>query len=210
MRNCCHKYCKSIKNAKNDKQNPIGINEPTYDFSKSFDIREKRIGIVFKVMYVIAALFASTFMLVSKEFGKGLSTAYIVYICFTVFTMMLLYRMIVYILNELKCLKTNCEALSDKDRDAFGKQTIIAEKSYMCIFNYFSVGGVISILSGIVLFSSQLFVNKQILLIVSFVTILFGSVTGNMPHKKHNIIWQSVSSSMWTISFISNLAIMAF
>lgn len=76
MRRCCHKHCKTIK--VNVKSKPeIAQTESPNDFLKTFDIREKRIGIVFKVIYVIAALFASAFLLVSNGFAKGLSDSYI-------------------------------------------------------------------------------------------------------------------------------------
>lgn len=209
MRRCCHKHCKTIK--VNVKSKPeIAQTESPNDFLKTFDIREKRIGIVFKVIYVIAALFASAFLLVSNGFAKGLSDSYIAYVCFTTFLMQLLYRMIVYIFNELKCLKINGKNITEKEKAVMEKQVTKVEESYTRIFNYFFAGGVASILAGIALLYTQAVITKDILVLISVVGIINGAVIGNAHYKNHMQFWQSLCSMIWTIAFIALFAAMAF
>ena len=61
MRRCCCDNRKTVK-VRVKKNEEIAQKSDSFDlFTKTFDIREKRIGIVFKIIYVIAALFASVF-----------------------------------------------------------------------------------------------------------------------------------------------------
>lgn len=210
MRRCC---CNNRKTAKvKVKENEeTKKNSDSFDlFMKTFDIREKRIGIVFKVIYVIAALFASVFLLVANGAGKGLSDSYIAYVCLTVFLLQLLYRMIVYIFNELKCLKIRDEIIDEKEEDAIKKQIRKAEDSYTRIFSYFSVGGAMSIIAGVALLYAQEVVTKEILLLISVIGIFIGSVMGNAYYKKHIQFWQSLCSMIWIVALVALMSAMAF
>ena len=71
-------------------------------FDRETDIREKRIGIVFKVIYVIAAFFAALFTSLSNIRGDGLTDVYILEATCTGFLLCLLVYMLVYIFNPFK------------------------------------------------------------------------------------------------------------
>ncbi len=103
-------------------------------YSKTVEIREKRIGIVFKVIYVVAIFFAAVFVEMGKSFGKGLSSAYLIEVCAAAFLLMMLAYMVAYIINEMKCLKLT-------ENDLPQRQTDATEKSYTNIFNYLYVAG---------------------------------------------------------------------
>ncbi len=197
MKRCCYRHCKKgkvtlIRKTSQD----VNISE---DFTNTIDIREKRIGIIFKVIYVIALFFASSFMLVASESGKGLSLSYIMYICVTAFLLCLLLRMIVYIFNELKCLKIGGKDVPDK-------QMCKTEESYSRIFNYFVVGGIASISSAILLNFFRGNMTQDILIYIFSGSIIGGSVFGNMDIKKYVQILQSISSIFWTIAIIAMFA----
>lgn len=81
-------------------------------FDRETDIREKRIGIIFKVIYVIALFFAALFTSLSTTRGGGLTDVYILEATATGFLLCLLIYMLVYIFNELKCLKLNSKSIT--------------------------------------------------------------------------------------------------
>lgn len=210
MRRCCCNNRKTVK-VRVKKNEEIAQKSDSFDlFMKTFDIREKRIGIVFKVIYVIAALFASVFLLVANGAGKGLSGSYIAYVCLTVFLLQLLYRMIVYIFNELKCLKIRDEIIDEKEEEAIKKQIRKAEDSYTRIFSYFTAGGAMSIVAGVALLYAQEVVTKDILLLISVIGIIIGAVMGNACYKKHIHFWQSLCSMIWIVALVALMAAMAF
>lgn len=210
MRRCCCDKHKA-KKVKVKKSREIVQKNDSFDlFMKTFDVREKRIGIVFKVIYVIAALFASVFLLVANGSGKGLTGSYIAYICLTAFLVQLLYRMIVYIFNELKCLKIRGSNIDKKEEKEIKKQIRKAEDSYARIFSYFTSGGAMSIIAGIVLLYFQENITKDILLLVSVVGIIIGSVMGNAYYKKHIHFWQFLCSMIWVVALVALMAAMAF
>lgn len=210
MRRCCCNNSKTAK-VKVKENDETKKNSDSFDlFTKTFDIREKRIGIVFKVIYVIAALFASVFLLVANGTGKGLSGPYIAYVCLTAFLLQLLYRLIVYIFNELKCLKIRDVNIDEKEEATITKQIRKAEDSYVRIFSYFTAGGAMSIVAGVALLYVQEVVTKDILLLISVVGIIIGSVIGNANYKKYVRFWQSLCSIIWVVVLIALMAAMAF
>ena len=110
-------------------------------YSKTVEIREKRIGIVFKVIYVVAIFFAAVFMDMGASFGKGLTAAYIIETCAASFLLMMLFYMVAYIINEMKCLKLTETDLPQRQMD-------MTEKSYTNIFNYLYVVGATAVLGA--------------------------------------------------------------
>lgn len=109
------------------------------EYKETIDIREKRIGIVFKVIYVIAIFFAAIFLDMGKTFGNGLTYAYIFEVCVASFLLVIIGYMVFYIVNEMKCLKLNATDLPKVQVD-------ITEKSYSKIFANLYVSGVTSLL----------------------------------------------------------------
>lgn len=81
-------------------------------FNQDADIREKRIGIIFKVIYVIAAAFAALFMSLANMREDGLTDLYIIAAACTGFLLCLLVYMLMYIFNELKCLKLRQDTIT--------------------------------------------------------------------------------------------------
>ena len=68
-------------------------------FERETDVREKRINIVFKIIYVIALLFVSVFTTIFKSSEQGLTDSYIISACCTSFLLCLLVRMLIYVFN---------------------------------------------------------------------------------------------------------------
>lgn len=110
-------------------------------YNKTVEIREKRIGIVFKVIYVVAIFFAAVFMDMGASFGMGLTAAYIIETCAASFLLMMLFYMVAYIINEMKCLKLTETDLPQRQMD-------MTEKSYTNIFNYLYVVGGTAVLGA--------------------------------------------------------------
>lgn len=107
-------------------------------YSKTVEIREKRIGIVFKVIYVVAIFFAAVIVDMSQSCGKGLTSAYLIEVCAAAFLLMMLAYMVAYIINEMRCLKLT-------ENDVPLRQTNATEKSYTNIFSYLYVAGLTSL-----------------------------------------------------------------
>lgn len=188
--------------SKNKSKNNLEINDNK--FNDSIDIREKRIGIVFKVIYVIAALFVTSITAIAKEQGNDLNKNYIILSFASTFLLCLLYKMVIYIFNELKCLKLN--------DDIAKKQIIKTENSYMDIFNYFTVGGSTAFFACLISFLSYDHFTQKGLAIVSVVFVALSSIVQNITiinesdlNKK---IQQSICSILWTIA-ISTMILMS-
>ena len=108
-------------------------------YSKVIDIREKRINIVFKTIYVFAIFFAAIFVDMGNRVGKAVDIVYMCEACISAFFLMLISYMVLYIINEMKCLKLYANDLS-KD------QIEITERSYSNIFSALTLSGFTSIL----------------------------------------------------------------
>ena len=109
------------------------------EYKDTVEIREKRIGIVFKVIYVIAIFFATIFLDIGKTFGNGLTNAYVLEVCAASFLLVMIGYMVFYIVNEMKCLKLNATDLPKLQVD-------MTEKSYSKIFSNLYVSGITSLL----------------------------------------------------------------
>ena len=98
-------------------------------FDKEAEIREKRISIIFKVIYVIAFAFAAVLTVIGESYGNGLTDTYILFACADGFLLCLLIYMLVYIFNaELKEMGrqralVDLEATSGVVSDAGGIRT---------------------------------------------------------------------------------------
>lgn len=161
-------------------------------FDRETDIREKRIGIVFKVIYVIAAFFAALFTSLSNIRGDGLTDVYILEAACTGFLLCLLVYMLVYIFNELKCLKLKQEAISSLQY----KKT---EDSYSFVFTYFTLGSIISVLFTITIGACKEYLTKDIVAIVVTMCAIMASVIGNVMSKRFEKGCRILSSALWTM-----------
>ena len=108
-------------------------------YSKAIDIREKRINIVFKTIYVFAIFFAAIFVDMGNRVGKIVDVIYMCEACISAFFLILISYMVLYIINEMNCLKLYADDLS-KD------QIEITERSYSNIFSALTLSGFTSIL----------------------------------------------------------------
>lgn len=169
----------------------------------SIDIREKRIAIVFKVIYVFAIFWAALFMTISEDMGEELSTTYTVEVCAIAFLFCLILKMIMYIFNELKCFKLNNEELPQQ-------QIVKTEKCYTRIFKYFSTGGITSFFMAVVVEYMNVYLTQNILRGVFISSIILVSVIYNAHFKKYEQFWQTFSDIVWTIMIMSVMFIVKF
>lgn len=109
-------------------------------YAQTVEIREKRIGIVFKVIYVVAIFFAAMFMTLSAGAGKGLTDLYIMEAAAATLLLVVLIYMVMYIINEMKCLKLY-------ESDLPKKQIELTENSYSQIFMSWRTSGFMALLS---------------------------------------------------------------
>ena len=103
--------------------------------SEIFTLREKRIGIIFKIIYVIAIFFSATVVIMEREMCNGLTQKYYFFACLSALFLLLLYTMISYIVSEMKCLKISKSELSSEYIDS-------AERAYGRIINCFYGSGI--------------------------------------------------------------------
>lgn len=161
-------------------------------FDRETDIREKRIGIVFKVIYVIAAFFAALFTSLSSIREDGLTDVYILEAACTGFLLCLLVYMLVYIFNELKCLKLREEAISSWQYEK-------TEDSYSFVFTYFTLGSIISVLFTTTIGACKECLTKDIVAVIITLCAIMASVIGNMMPKRFYKSCCMVSSALWTV-----------
>lgn len=171
-------------------------------FDKEAEIREKRISIVFKVIYVIAVAFAAVFTIIAESYARGLTDTYILFACADGFLLCLLIYMLVYIFNELKCLKLNAAALSDIQH----KRT---EDTYSFVFTYFFWGSITAFVVGCVIGYYRESIPKDWYGYAMVFGSMIAAVLGNQLNKKLERIGSFISSMMWTVVAIAVLVGMA-
>ena len=161
-------------------------------FDRETDIREKRIGIVFKVIYVIAAFFAALFTSLSSIREDGLTDVYIIEAACAGFLLCLLIYMLVYIFNELKCLKLREEAISLWQYEK-------TEESYSFVFTYFTLGSILSALLVLTVVKYKACLTKDIVAIVITLCAMLASIMGNLMPKRQKKAFYTLSSGFWTV-----------
>lgn len=171
-------------------------------FDKEAEIREKRISIIFKVIYVIAFAFAAVLTVIGESYGNGLTDTYILFACADGFLLCLLIYMLVYIFNELKCLKLNAEALS-KDQH---KRT---EDAYSFVFTYFLWGCITAIVTGCVIGIYHESIPKDWYGYAVTFGVMVAAPLGNLLNPKWERIGSFISSIVWTVVAIAILTGMA-
>lgn len=186
---------------KNKKDNPV-LNERK--FNEFFEIRKERIGIIFKVIYVIAAFFLASVMALQGNEDAGISTVYIIESCAASFLLCLLVVLLIYVFNKLQCLKIT-ESVEEK-------QALKTENSYKEIFNYFSVGGVTAVLSAFFIEYAKEYLTKEILswllcifFFVGMAIRIAGSFINRYEKARH-----SVNSVVWTLAVYALILLTKF
>ena len=186
---------------KNKKDNPV-LNERKVN--ESFDIRKERIGIIFKVIYVVAALFLASVLALQSDQETIISTEYILKSCAASFLLCLLVVLLIYVFNELQCIKMT-ENIEEKQANK-------TEDSYAEIFNYFSVGGVTAVLSAFLIEYAKEYLTKEILswllcifFFVGMAIRIAGSFINRYEKARH-----SVNSVVWTLAVYALILLTKF
>ena len=101
---------------------------------QTIEIRDKRINIVFKTIYVFAIFFAAVFIELSRQLSVGLTAVFVAEACLAAFLLAVIVCMVLYIISEMKCLKVSPSHISEKEIS-------VAEESYSRIFQIVACGG---------------------------------------------------------------------
>lgn len=163
-------YDLEIKQNKND------------DYSKTVEIREKRIGIIFKIIYVFAIFFATIFFDMSMIFKDGLNEIYIVETCIISFLLIVMLYMVFYIINEMKCLKINYESLPDDRKKS-------TEESYEKIFSSLKYVGIFAFVFTIIAFILKNYITLEFLRWTFIITLFIRFIISILKYKVLHIIY---------------------
>ena len=164
-------------------------------YSKNFETREKRIGIVFKIIYVVAIFFAAVFMSMNTSLSKGITTAYILMCCTAAYLLCLLFRMVVYIFNELKCLKLN-------QKDVPDTQAIKTEQSYSRMLSYFISGIITCFFAAMLLNVIDVYITKTAIIVAFLICTTIGAAFAVFRPQKHSQLFLDISSILYTVAVI--------
>ena len=167
-------------------------------FDREAEIRDKRINIVFKVIYVIAAFFATIFTVIAGSYTKGLSDTYILFAAADGFLLFLLIYMLVYIFNELKCLKLSADALSNAQHQR-------TEDAYSFIFIYFFLGGAVARLYGCLVCHFSTLISQLWFSYGTAICSIAAALLGNQHKAKYERVCACLSCMLWTVVAISIL-----
>ena len=196
-----HKTKVHVKTGKRRKNTVIDKSIRAYTqerFTREADIREKRINIVFKVIYVIAAFFAAIFTIIAGSYDSGLTDTYILFTSVDGFLLCLLAYMLGYIFNELKCLKLHADGISN---DQYQR----TEDAYSFIFTYFVLGAVIALIYGSVIGCYHTVLPKMWFPYVVCICSPVAALLGNQLWSKIERASHYISCILWTIVAISVL-----
>jgi len=125
-------------------------------FKDTIEIREKRIGIVFKVIYVFAIFLGAVFVDMDKRISAELDMFYICESCIFVFLFVMIFRMVFYIIDEMKCMKINPSDVSNELIEN-------TEKSYSEIFSSLWFVAFATFLGWIIVCFARTYITEQIL-----------------------------------------------
>jgi hypothetical protein len=185
---------KKPKRPSNSSANMLQEKNDLEKFRVSTEVRDKRISIVFKIIYVIAGLFATSFLRLSELFATGLSERYILEASVTAFLLCVLVYLIAYVFNEMKCMKTSPQMLDKSDMDK-------TESSYSFIFTSFEVSGITVAMSTIFVISFRACITKTVLYPLYPVCVVLASVFGNaLVRQKYAFLFKVLSCVFWSIS----------
>lgn len=109
----------------------------SYDDS-FIDVREKRINIVFKVLYVFAIAFGAIFLNLAKSFSTVLTGFYLIQSCLLSLLLIMIVYMVFYVINEMQCLKIDNIDCKKEDHDKQFKHMVNTENSYSSLFLVFT------------------------------------------------------------------------
>lgn len=138
--------------------NDIDTNKSEALDSISFENQEKRLNIVFKIIYVVAAFWGVLFLEMGKDFEQGLSPIYIFLACIETLLLTVLLYMVAYVIKEMKCL-----SFQKKDNKIHIND---AENSYSRIFTNLLCSGISALclfFIGLTFHLSNVFSQKGIL-----------------------------------------------
>ena len=183
MKNMKRTVAKKVSSEKND--------GGKLSWRDEVEVREKRSGIVFRVIYVVAIFFAAMINIISKDFGTGLTTTYVIEAYCASFLLCLLIKMILYVFNELKCLSFD----NEEERERQFEKT---EKSYTKLFLYVHTGGVTILLSFPVVVLFKAIITRNILM-ATMLVLLCVFIIISFLNRNGNKVWQGFCNVLWSI-----------
>ena len=205
------------KNNKNRQTNGVSLETITpkpeaefnEDFVKTFDVREKRIGIVFKIIYVFAIALGTVFMDYVKRYELGLDVVYIAESCLMSFLLVMVVSLIVYIINEMKCMRVSTK-ITDRE---IKKQNDKTEIYYSNIFSCFMLSGITAIVVMLLLWFTYRYLNVFIMVFLvavftSFCASFFITVSCAKKPGVYEFLIKLMSVGI-TITIISYLILLA-
>lgn len=170
-------------------------NKSTLNYN--IETREKRINIIFKVIYVNAAILISLIL----NIQQGISTKnIIIFSGLFSFLFWIFFYLLNYIFNELQCLKIDEKSIGEK-------QIKKAEDSYTFIFKYFNIGIfthlILIILTGLI----ADYLKNQYILFIIIISVVLASSIGNIGKNKK--VTKVISSVLWSICTFFSLYMIA-
>jgi hypothetical protein len=142
------------------------------------------------------------FTTIFKSPEQGLTDSYILGACGTSFLLCLLVRMLIYVFNELKCLKLKSEEVSDK-------QYRKTESSYSWIFTYVTLGGIVAIFFAMVIGLLKAWLTREIVGSIMLGLIIFSGAFGEPLQERYQKVCFYASSTIWTLIVICLLILVA-
>ena len=134
---------------------------------EEFELREKRLNLVYKILYVLAALWIALFL----SYTQNLGTATPIYCYFLAVLTTSISNILSFIFGELKCLKIS---LNTEE-----KTKIVADKRFIGIWETFGYSSFISIVLLWVNMSTPSVMTKITLLISMTISISVDLVINN-------------------------------
>lgn len=176
------------------------IDNETY--RKTIEIREKRIGIVFKVIYVFAIMFTGVFLDITSKHSRGLSKLYGIECCVAAFLFVMIVSMVLYIIDEMKCMRLKATDLSSE-------QISNTERSYSNIFYSLYIDGAACLLFAVIhMWLPGDFVYPPKVLLTMFSVCLGALIMATAISSISNGIWKSIAQGV--ICFAATVAIIVF
>lgn len=179
------------------------------DYAKTFDIREKRIGIVFKIIYVFAIALGAVFMDYVKRYELGLDIVYIAESCLMSFLLVMVGSFVMYIINEMKCLRVGTKITDNEIK----KQNDKTEMYYSNIFSCLTLSGITAIVVMLLLLLTYSYLNTFIMVFLvavftSFCASFFITVSRAKKPGVYEFLIKLMSVAI-TITIISYLILLA-
>lgn len=171
----------------------------TGQLKDEFELREKRLRLVYKILYIIIAIWIALFL----SYISGSKQSQPIYCGLLAALTASILNVLYYIFDELRCMKIF------QPTENFAKET--ADSRFLEIWNTFGISLLLSVLLIMLNLSYPTIISQQNVLVILFIGLILLSINGLINHPKYQkvkIIVRTIATPIVCYAFFSIASLM--